>query len=145
MTPGLPRLNSEPPPPMSTTIEEIKGFLDAEDLKYDHDAGDNFIRTGFKTEHYANNEGRKSLRIIIELVEGGESVSLAKDKPFKRVEGYMVDLKYPLENRPPWLNQRVGGALKFGGEDYNIVAITKTEVVVLAKSNLKKMARVKTA
>ena len=76
--------------------------------------------------------------VVLELVEGGESVSLAKDKPFKRVEGYMVDLKYPLENRPPWLNQRVGGALKFGGEDYNIVAITKTEVVVLAKSNLKK-------
>jgi len=76
--------------------------------------------------------------LVLELVEGGELVSVTKDKPFKRVDGYMVDLKYPLENRPPWLNQRVGGALKFGGEDYNIVAITKTEVTVLAKSNSKK-------
>ncbi len=76
--------------------------------------------------------------VVIELVESGELVSVSKEKPFKRVDGYMVDLKYPLENRPPWLNQRVGGALKFGGEDYIIVAITKTEVVVLAKSNQKK-------
>ncbi len=76
--------------------------------------------------------------VVLELVEGGELVSVAKEKPFKRVDGYTVDLRYPLENRPPWLNQRVGGALKFGGEDYIIVAISKTEVVVLAKSNQKK-------
>jgi len=67
---------------MSTTIEEIKGFLDAEDLKYDHDAGDCYIRTGFKTEHYANHEGRKSLRIIIELVEGGEFIKFMAPKAY---------------------------------------------------------------
>ena len=77
--------------------------------------------------------------LVLELTEGGDIVSIAKDKPFRRVDGYMVDLKYPLENRPPWKDQRVGSAaLKFGGEEYNIVAITKTEVVVLAKSNQKK-------
>jgi hypothetical protein len=76
--------------------------------------------------------------LILELVEDKETVSVSKEKPFKRVDGYMVDLRYPFENRPPWLSQRVGGVLKFGGEEYNIVAITKTEVVVLAKSNQKK-------
>ena len=76
--------------------------------------------------------------VVVELVEGGEMVSVSKEKPFKRVDGYTVDLRYPLENRQPWLNQRVGAALKFGGEDYKIVAITKTEVVVLAQSNQKK-------
>lgn len=82
--------------------------------------------------------------LVLELVDGGELVSVSKEKPFKRVDGYMVDLKYPLENRPPWTNQRVyhptlnPTSLKFGGEEYNIVAITKTEVVVLAKSNQKK-------
>ncbi len=74
----------------------------------------------------------------LELADGGETIEISKGKPFKRVDGYMVDLKYPLENRPPWTAQRVGGALKFGGEDYIIVAITKNEVVVLAKSNQKK-------
>jgi hypothetical protein len=48
------------------------------------------------------------------------------------------DLKYTLESRAPWVGQRVGSTLAFGGETYNIVAITKTEVVVLAKSNQKK-------
>jgi hypothetical protein len=76
--------------------------------------------------------------VVVELVDGGDLVSVSKEKPFKRVDGYTVDLRYPLENRPPWLNQRVGAVLKFGGEEYNIVAITKTEVVVLAKSNQKK-------
>jgi hypothetical protein len=75
----------------------------------------------------------------LELADGGEIIEISKDKPFKRVDGYMADLKYSLEpNRPPWTAQRVGGALKFGGEDYIIVAITKNEVVVLAKSNQKK-------
>lgn len=74
----------------------------------------------------------------LELAEDGEIVEISKDKPFNRVDGYMVDLKYPLENRPPWTSQRVGSLLKFGGEDYIIVAITKNEVVVLAKSNQKK-------
>ena len=76
--------------------------------------------------------------LVLDIVEGGESVSVTKEKPFKRVDGYTVDLKYSLENRPPWTSRRVGDALKFGGEDYIIVAITKTEVVVLAKSNQKK-------
>jgi hypothetical protein len=76
--------------------------------------------------------------LVLELAEGGEMISISKEKPFKRVDGYVVDLKYSLENRPPWLGQRVGADLSFGGENYKIVAITKTEVVVLAKSNQKK-------
>jgi hypothetical protein len=59
---------------MATNIETLKGFLDAEKLRYDHDAGDCYIRTGFRTDNYENKEGRKSVRIIIELVEGGEFI-----------------------------------------------------------------------
>jgi hypothetical protein len=75
---------------------------------------------------------------VLELVDDGELITVSKDKPFQRVDGYAVDLRYPLENRPPWVARRVGDALTFGGENYIIVAITKTEVVVLAKSNQKK-------
>jgi len=75
--------------------------------------------------------------LILELVDSGEEVVISKEKPFKRVDGYMVDLKYDLE-RKTWNNQRVGGTLRFGNEDYIIVAITKNEIVVLAKSNQKK-------
>lgn len=77
-------------------------------------------------------------QLVLELADDGEVITVSKDKPFQRVDGYAVDLRYPLENRPPWVGQRVGAALTFGGENYIIVAITKTEVVVLAKSNQKK-------
>lgn len=40
--------------------------------------------------------------------------------------------------RKTWNNQRVGATLRFGNEDYIIVAITENEIVVLAKSNQKK-------
>jgi hypothetical protein len=74
----------------------------------------------------------------LELTENGEIIEISKDRPLNRVDGYMVDLRYTLENRPPWTGQRVGSTLTFGGETYNIVAITKTEVVLLARSNQKK-------
>lgn len=35
--------------------------------------------------------------LVLELTEGGETVTLEKGKPFSRVDGYMVDLKYDLE------------------------------------------------
>lgn len=76
--------------------------------------------------------------LVLELADSGESITISKAKPFRRIDGYTVDLRYPLENRPPWVGRRVGDQLKFAGEDYNIVAITKNEVVVSAKSNQKK-------
>jgi len=76
--------------------------------------------------------------LVLELADGAEMITISKSKPFRRVDGYAVDLRYTLENRAPWTGQRVGAALSFGGENYIIVAITKTEVVVLAKSNQKK-------
>ena len=75
--------------------------------------------------------------LVLELTDGGDEVVLERSKPFTRVDGYMVDLRYDLEKKT-WTNQRVGGALRFGNEDYIIVAITKNELVVLAKSNQKK-------
>jgi hypothetical protein len=74
----------------------------------------------------------------LELTDDGEVIEISKDKPLNRVDGYMVDLRYTLENRPPWIGQRVGSTLTFGGETYNIVAITKTEAVLSATSNQKK-------
>ncbi len=75
--------------------------------------------------------------LVLELTEGGDEAIISKDKPFQRVDGYAVDLKYDLEKKT-WNNERVGSQLRFGNEDYIIVAITKSEVVVLAKSNQKK-------
>lgn len=78
--------------------------------------------------------------LILELSDSAERVSLAKDKPFRRVDGYMADLKY--ENLPDrWSRTRLreGDPVgPLGGEKYIIVAIHKDEVTLLAESNKKK-------
>ncbi len=75
--------------------------------------------------------------VLLELNDTRKRVELSKDQPFRRVDGYMVDLKYPPESKT-WKNRRVGAKLPFNGEEYNIVAISEDEVVLSAKSNQKK-------
>ena len=77
--------------------------------------------------------------LVLELNDTGERVELKKDVPFKRVDGYTADLKYDPEKKT-WLNRRANTPppLSFDGEDYIIVAIGKTEVILSAKSNDKK-------
>ena len=84
--------------------------------------------------------------LVIEMIDTGERVSLAKEKPFKRVDGYEADFKYPPENKT-WNKQRVGAGgpglpgVLIAGEAYIVVAIAKNEVVLSAKSNNKKTPR----
>jgi hypothetical protein len=84
--------------------------------------------------------------LVIELTDTLERVALSKEKPFKRVDGYMADFKYPPDNKT-WSNQRkdAGGpntpAITIAGESYIVVAITKNEVVLSAKSNNKRTPR----
>jgi hypothetical protein len=75
--------------------------------------------------------------VVLELSDTVQRVTLTRDQPFRRIDGYMVDLKYAPEAKT-WTNRRVGATLSFNGEDYNIVAITENEVVLSAKSNQKK-------
>lgn len=100
-----------------------------------------FVNVGNKNDAFQLREVRVTAdggtELRLDLTDTGETVSLFREKPFRREDGYMVDLKYDPENKK-WTNQRVGGALNFAGENYIIVAITKAELVVLAKSNQKK-------
>ena len=77
------------------------------------------------------------MELILQLADTGEQVTLSKDKPFRRVDGYSADLKYDPEGKK-WQAQRVGADLKFNGDDYNIVAIDQDSVILLARSNQKK-------
>jgi hypothetical protein len=76
-------------------------------------------------------------KLTVELNDTGQMAVITKDQPFKRIDGYMADLKYDPEKQS-WNNCRVGRALRFNGEDYNVVAISSNEVVLSAKSNQKK-------
>jgi hypothetical protein len=79
-------------------------------------------------------------QLILQLTDSGETVSLSKSKPYRRVDAYMADVKYGPEGRS-WDAQRVNDDLKFAGDDYIIVAINQNEVVLSAKSNQKKITR----
>ena len=78
-----------------------------------------------------------TLKLIVQLMDTGESVAISKDKPFRRVDGYSADLKYDPEKKT-WQGQRVGADLKFAGDDYIIVAIDQGAVILSARSNQKK-------
>ncbi len=75
--------------------------------------------------------------LVLELNDTGERAVISKEKPFRRVDGYIADLRYDPEKKS-WNARRVGAPLSFAGEDYNIVAINQNEVVLSAKSNQKK-------
>lgn len=67
----------------------------------------------------------------------GEKVTFAPGKPYARVVGYEVELKYPPSGRtyPPL---RTGSPLDIEGEPYKIVDITPSKVVVSDDSNGKR-------
>ncbi|HAB17433.1 MAG TPA: hypothetical protein DCE44_13405 [Verrucomicrobiales bacterium] len=67
--------------------------------------------------------------VVIRLREGGESVTLAKEKPFSKVMGYQADLRF--ESRE-FAARRVDDTLNLMGASYKIVAIGKDEIVVSA-------------
>lgn len=71
------------------------------------------------------------------LLEGDrQPVTITRQQAYERVIGYAADIQHTVENRL-WKDQRVKDELTFGGETYNIVAITANEVVLSAKSNKK--------
>jgi flagellar basal body-associated protein FliL len=78
-----------------------------------------------------------TVKLTLELNDTGEAAVIATNKPFARVDGYMADLRYPLENRPPWLARRIGATLTFNNEDYKIVAINQDEVTLSAPNQKK--------
>ena len=80
--------------------------------------------------------------LVVEMLENGERVTLVKDQEYKRVAGFTADLKYDLENKQ-FNNRRPKDVIDFGGEKYNIVAITENEVTVADKSGKRTTVRSK--
>ncbi|MBI3850117.1 MAG: hypothetical protein HY298_07490 [Verrucomicrobia bacterium] len=75
--------------------------------------------------------------LVLVLNDTGQRVSIAPERPFRRVEGYSADLRYDPEKKN-FPKQRLGSVLTFAGEEYNVVAITASDVVLSAKSTGKK-------
>lgn len=75
--------------------------------------------------------------LVLELADGVTQVSVTKDKPYTQVEGHEAELKYTVDGKT-FPNLRLNSPLRFQGEDYIVVAIAPSEVVVSARSNDKK-------
>lgn len=78
-----------------------------------------------------------SPQLVLQLNDTGETVNLAMNKPFQKVDGYTADLKYPPENKK-WNDVRVDTELKIDNSEYIVVVIDQNEVVISAQSNHKK-------
>jgi hypothetical protein len=84
-------------------------------------------------------------QVVVQMNDTSEKAVLTKNPgdpgklTFRRIEGYMADLRYDPEKRQ-WTHCRVNSRPlpAFNGEEYNIVAVTQNEVVLSAKSNGKK-------
>jgi hypothetical protein len=71
------------------------------------------------------------------LTDTGETVSITKDKPYQKVEGYAVDLRYDPDNLS-FPKRHINDIITFGGESYKIIAITANDVRVQAISTDKR-------
>ncbi|MHB8522528.1 MAG: hypothetical protein ACYDH9_17465 [Limisphaerales bacterium] len=84
--------------------------------------------------------------MVLELADTGEVVTVTRDKPYQRLEGYAADLRYEPENKT-FKNQRADNPpLTFAGGTYIIVAIGENEVVLSARpSNQRTVIKYKAA
>jgi hypothetical protein len=105
--------------------------------------GDRFVSRDSKSDLFTLQDVKGPAQNPTELdlvwKETDESIVITPGKPFRRVDGYTADLKYPPEPGKTWTDRRVGSRpLNFANGAYNIVAITESNVVVSAESNKKK-------
>jgi len=66
---------------------------------------------------------------VLELRETQKLVTISKEAPYMQVIGYMADLKYEPRNKT-WQKMKRGSRLQIENENYKIIEITETEVVL---------------
>jgi hypothetical protein len=93
-----------------------------------------FASLGDRTEQFSlkdltgPTESPSELRLEL---TNGVVVNISKEAPYKRVDGYTVDLRYPPEDKV-FRDKRKGDAIVVSGETNNIVAIYEDKVVLSA-------------
>lgn len=73
----------------------------------------------------------------LKLVDGGDIVTITRDKPFRRVDGYSVDFRYDPEKRV-FKSRREGDKVAFNGTEFLVDSVTSNELVLQDQTNLKK-------
>jgi len=76
-------------------------------------------------------ENPSLLTIQLLIPETGETVSITTNAPYKRVVGYVADLKYSGSDATNvFANKRVDDPLQFSGESFRIITMTSNAVTV---------------
>jgi hypothetical protein len=75
--------------------------------------------------------------LVLKLVDTGDVVTIAKDKPYRRVDAYSVDFRYDPE-RKAFRGKRIGDRILFGGVEYVVVEVNQNELILEDQSNQKK-------
>jgi len=75
--------------------------------------------------------------LSLKLLDTGEVITVSRDKPYHRVDGYLADFRYDPEKRV-FTARRVGDKASFGGGDYVVFEIKQNELVLSDQSNQKK-------
>jgi len=75
--------------------------------------------------------------LVLKLVDSGDVITIAKDKPYRRVDAYAADFRYDPE-RKMFKGKRVGDKVSFGGVDYAVVEVNQNELILEDQSNQKK-------
>jgi hypothetical protein len=73
----------------------------------------------------------------IKLLDSGESVTVTREKPFRRVDDYMADFRYDPEKKT-FRARRSGDKVSFGGTDYVVFEVNQNELILSDQSNQKK-------
>ena len=69
-------------------------------------------------------------KLQLEILDTGEKVWITKDQPFERVDGQVVDLRYPPEPTLNLQKKHLNDTFTLDGEQYKIVAMTNNAVTV---------------
>ena len=75
--------------------------------------------------------------LVLKLVDSGDEVTITRDTPYRRVDGYSADFRYDPE-RKVFRGRRVNDKVSFGGVDYTVVEVNQNELILMDQSNQKK-------
>jgi len=71
--------------------------------------------------------------LVLDFSDMDKPITISKDKPFQRVDGYMADFSYEPEKKF-FPRRREGDKILVAGEQYDIVKITENDAVLRARN-----------